>query len=210
MRLIFFSSLLVAAGAATVDAQAAIREYRPSVIVTSQRVAGLAAQILVEQHLAVGTLAPNERVLGVGVSSPVFLHVRAAFEAREVMQPTQLEHRYIPAVLFTIPLGRGFEARNRTRVEVRDIDRVWSRRWQERSTIGRDVAVAGSDVFTYAQFDLSYDSRFSTLNRTQKTLGFRVPVNGTSSIDTFFTRQDDTRRSPHVLLAGGAQFRIAL
>ena len=210
MRITFFASLLVVAGAAALGAQAAIREYRPSVIIASPRVGGVGAQILVEQHLAAGTLAPDERILGVGVSSPLFLHLRASFEARQVMQPTVLEHRYIPALLFTVPLGRGFEARNRARVEIRDVDRNWSHRWQERSTVGRDVAVAGSDVFTYAQVDLSYDSRFSTLNRTQKTVGFRVPVNGTSSIDTFFTRQDDTRRSPHVLIAGGAQLRIAL
>lgn len=210
MRLIVLASLLVGTGAVTVGAQAAIREYRPSVIIMSPRVAGVGGQILVEQHLAMGSLAPNERILGIGASSPVFLHLRAAFEARQVMQRTVLEHRYMPAVLFTVPLGRGFEARNRTRIEIRDVDRVWSRRWQERSTIGRDVAIAGSEVFTYAQFDLSYDSRFSTLNRFQKTLGFRVPVNGAASIDTFFTRQDDTRRSPHVLFAGGAQLRIAL
>ncbi len=210
MRFTLFASVLVVAGAAAAGAQAAIREYRPEIIVTSPRVRGFGAQLLVEQHLAMGTFAPNERILGVGVVSPVFLHLRAALEARQVMRPTELELRYIPTILSTIPLWHGFEARNRTRVEIRDVDRTWSRRWQQRSTIGRDVAIAGTDVFTYGQFDLSYDSRFRTLNRTEKTVGVRVPVSATASIDTFFSRQDDTRRSPHTLIVGGALLRIAL
>lgn len=210
MRFTLFASVLVVAGAAAAGAQAANREYRPEIIVTSPRMRGFGAQLLVEQHLAMGTLAPNERILGVGVVSPVFLHLRAALEARQVMRPTELEFRYIPTILSTIPLWHGFEARNRTRVEIRDVDRTWSRRWQQRSTIGRDVAIAGADVFTYGQFDLSYDSRFRTLNRTEKTVGVRMPVSATASIDTFFTRQDDTRRSPHTLIAGGALLRIAL
>ncbi|CAN5915829.1 hypothetical protein BH11GEM1_BH11GEM1_01070 [soil metagenome] len=210
MRLTFSVSLLVVAGAATAGAQATIREYRPEVIVTSPRARGFGAQVLAEQHLAMGDLAPNERILGLGVVSPVFLHVRAALEARQVKQPTVLEHRYIPTIYSTIPLGSGCEARNRTRGEIRDVDRTWSRRWQHRSTVGRDVAIAGTEVFTYGQFDLSYDSRFRTLNRTEKTVGFRVPVSGAASIDTFFTRQDDTRRGPHTLIVGGALLRIAL
>ena len=210
MRCTLFASVLVVAGAVAAGAQAAIREYRPEVIVTSPRVRGFGAQLLVEQHLAMGTLAPNERILGVGVVSPVFLHLRAALEARQVMRPTELEFRYIPTILSTIPLWHGFEARNRTRMEIRDVDRTWSRRWQHRSTIGRDVAIAGTDAFTYGQFDLSYDSRFRTLNRTEKTVGVRVPVSATASIDTFVSRQDDTRRSPHTLIVGGALLRIAL
>ena len=210
MRCTLLASVLVVAGAVAAGAQAAIREYRPEVIVTSPRVRGFGAQLLVEQHLAMGTLAPNERILGVGVVSPVFLHLRAALEARQVMRPTELEFRYIPTILSTIPLWQGFEARNRTRVEIRDVDRTWSRRWQHRSTIGRDVAISGTDFFTYGQFDLSYDSRFRTLNRTEKTVGVRVPVSATASIDTFFSRQDDTRRSPHTLIVGGALLRIAL
>ena len=210
MRFTLFAAVLVIAGTAPAGAQATIREYRPEIVVTSPRVRGFGAQLLLEQHLSMSTLAPNERILGVGVVSPVFLHLRAALEARQVMRPAELEFRYIPTILSTIPLWHGFEARNRTRVEIRDVDRTWSRRWQHRSTIGRDVAVAGADVFTYGQFDLSYDSRFRTLNRTEKTVGVRVPVSATASIDTFFTQQDDTRRSPHTLIVGGALLRIAL
>ena len=94
MRFTFLASVLAVAGAGAAGAQAANREYRPEIIVTSPRLRGYGAQLLVEQHLAMGTLAPNERILGVGVVSPVFLHLRAALEARQVMRPTELEFRY--------------------------------------------------------------------------------------------------------------------
>lgn len=210
MRTVSCATLLLIMGAATALAQGAVREYRPEIIVTSPRVHGIGAQLLVEQHLAMGDLAPNERIIGVGLVSPVVLHVRAALEARQVMQPSVLEHRYIPTIFSTVPLRGGFEARNRTRVEIRDVDRSWSRRWQHRSAIGHDVGIAGAGAFPYAKFDLSYDSRYRTLNRTDKTVGVRVPVTGAASIDTFFTRQDDTRRTVRTLFAGGALLRIAL
>ena len=210
MRLTLFASLLALSTATNASGQAAIREYRPEIIVTSPRVRGFGAQFLAEQHLAMGDLAPKERILGLGVVSPVFLHLRAALEARQVMQPTVLEHRYIPSIFSTVPLGGGFEARNRTRAELRDVDRSWSHRWQHRSAVGHDVAIAGSEVFAYGQVDLSYDSRFRTLNRTDKTVGVRVPFSNGASIDTFFTKQDDTRRSPRTLVVGGALLRITL
>lgn len=202
--------LLVAAVAARTHAQEANREYRPEVIVTGPRFRGVAAQLLVEQHLQMRDLAPNERILGIGLGTSTFLHVRAGLEARQVSTPTTIEHRYIPTVYSTTPLWGAFEARNRTRVELRDVAGTWSQRWQHRSAIGRDVDVAGVDVFTYGQFDLSYDSRFRSLNRTEKTFGIRVPTSTSTSIDTFFTHQDDTRRTPHTILIGGALVRVAL
>jgi len=210
MRLALLASVLLAATSVEASGQPAIHEYRPEIIVTSPRVLGFGAQFLYEQHLETGTLAPNERIQGIGIVSPSFLHVRAALEVRQVQQPTVLEHRYIPTIFSTIPLGAGFELRNRTRVEIRDINRAWSRRWQNRSAFGHDIDIAGQDVFTYVQLELSYDSRFSALNRIDKAVGVRVPITSKSSIDTFLTRQDDTRRNPRVLIAGGALLRVAL
>ena len=138
------------------------------------------------------------------------MHVRVGMEARQVAKPTTTEHRYIPTVYYTTPLGEHFESRNRTRVELRDVAGTWSQRWQHRSAIGRDVSIAGREVFTYGQFDLSYDSRFRSLNRTEKSVGLRVPITPTTSIDTFFAHQDDTRRTPHTILIGGASMRVAL
>jgi hypothetical protein len=210
MRRVVLSQLLIAVVAARTQAQEAIREYRPEVIVTGPRLYGVAAQLLVEQHLQMRDFAPNERIMGIGLNTSTFLHVRGALEARQVQTPTTLEHRYIPTIYSTTPLWGAFEARNRTRAEVRDIAGTWSHRWQHRSAIGRDVDVAGLEVFTYGQFDLSYDSRVHTLNRTEKTFGVRVPTSSSMSIDTFFTHQDDTRRTPHTILIAGALVRVAL
>ena len=202
--------LLLALLAGAAHAQDAVREYRPELVITGPRYQGIALQAIVEQHLRIRDLAPNERILGVGLNTSTFMHVRGGFEARQVLTPTALEHRYIPTIYSTTPLWGTFESRNRTRVEFRDVAGTWSERWQHRSAIGRDVDVAGRPVFAYGQFDLSADSRFHSLNRTEKSFGVRVPVSATSSIDTFFTHQDDTRRTPHTILIGGAIVRMAL
>lgn len=210
MRIALITSLLFVTCATASLAQEALREYRPELVITGPRYHGIALQALVEQHLEIGSLAPDERILGVGFNTETFMHVRAGFEARQVLTPASLEHRYIPTIYSTTPLGAGFESRNRARVEIRDIAGAWSQRWQERSAIGHDVAIAGREVFPYGQFDLSYDSRFHTLNRTEKSFGVRVPITSDASIDTFFTHQDDTRRAPHTYLIGGAIMRVAL
>ena len=201
---------MVAVVVASAHAQDAIREYRPEVVITGPRYYGIALQAIFEQHLQMRDLAPNERILGVALNTSTFMHVRGGFEARQVLTPTVLEHRYIPTIYSTTPLWAQFEARNRTRVEIRDAAGTWSHRWQHRSAIGRDIDIAGLEVFPYGQFDLSADSKFNTLNRTEKSFRVRVPISPSSSIDTFFTHQDDTRRTPHTTLIGGAILRVAL
>lgn len=210
MRSAATSLLLLFILAESTHAQDAIREYRPEIVITGPRYHGIALQAILEQHLQMRDLAPNERILGLGLNTSTFLHVRAGFEARQVLTPTALEHRYIPTIYSTTPLWGAFESRNRTRIELRDVGGAWLQRWQHRSAIGRDVDVAGRDVFAYGQFDLSADSRVHTLNRTEKSFGVRVPISPTASIDTFFTHQDDTRRTPHTILIGGAILRVAL
>jgi hypothetical protein len=210
MRSALLASIVLAAISVEASGQSATHEYRPEIVITSPPLYGFGAQFLYEQHLETGTLAPHERMEGFGIVSPTFFQLRAAIEMRQVQQPTVLEHRYIPTIYSTIPLGSGFELRNRTRVEIRDLAGAWSRRWQDRSAFGRGIDVMGQDVFTYVQLELSYDSRFSTLNRIDKVVGFRVPLTSRSSIDTFPDRQDDSRRDPSVLVAGGAVIRVSL
>ena len=210
MRHTGLTLLLLATLCARANGQAALHEYRPEIILTSPRVHGFGVQFLYEQHLDAQTLLPDERIQGIGVVSPVFLHVRASVEARKVTQGSLVEHRYIPTVSSTVPLGAGFEMRNRTRVEVRDSRGTWSHRLQNRSAFGHELGMAGVPVFTYGQFVLSYDSRFRTVNRIEKTAGARIPLVTGSSVDLFFTRQDDTRRASRVLYATGALLRIAL
>lgn len=209
MRLLLLT-LLLSSLSMNAWGQPARHELRPEIIVTSPRLHGFGAQVLLEQHLDAGTLFPDERIQGLGVVFPPFLHVRTLVEARQVKQGSVVEHRYIPTVSSTVPLGAGFEMRNRTRVEIRDVGGAWSRRWQDRTAVGRDLVVAGVPVFTYAQFDLSWDSRYSTVNRIEKTGGSRIPLTPGSSVDLFFTRQDDSRRAIPVLYATGAILRIAL
>ena len=110
-----------------------------------------------------------------GVNTSPFLHVRAGFEARQEQMPTALEHRYIPTIYSTTPLWGPIEARNRTRIELRDVAGAWSQRWQHRSAIGRDLPIAGREVFTYGQFDLSYDGYVAHVNRLFEDAGLAPP-----------------------------------
>jgi hypothetical protein len=212
MRRVVLASLLLTAFG-TGRAQDAAHEYRPEIAVTLPRLYGFGLQLLVEQHLATSDLAPNERTQGVGLVTPTLyapLTARFVMEVRQVIMPTVTEHRYIPTVLTAAPLGAGFELRNRTRVEVRNINRAISERWQDRSAVGHDVDVFGWPVWTYGQVDFSYDSRFSTINRTEQQGGARFPIAPGASIDLFFLRQNDTRRTVPLIYATGAVIRVVL
>jgi hypothetical protein len=212
MRRVVLASLMLA-GFNTARAQDAIYEYRPEIVLTLPRIRGFGLQALLEQHLETNNLTPNERIQGIGLSSPVLfepISARLVMEARQVVTPTYAEHRYIPTLFTAIPLAGDFEVRNRTRVEIRDIDRVWSRRWQDRTAVGREMHLAGMPIWTYGQMDFSYDTRFSTINRIDKSVGARLTIAPNSSIDMFYTRQDDSRRQPQVLYATGAVLRIAM
>jgi hypothetical protein len=210
MRPSLLASLLLIVAAACVSAQSVIHEYRPEIAVTSPRVDGFGLTFLIEHHLETESLFPNERIMGFGMVSPTFHHVSAAFEARQVQLNGILEHRYLPILYSTLPLPAGFELRDRARIEMRDIDRVWSRRYQNRATVGHFVDVGGRELFPYVQLELSYDSRFSELNRRDSAIGVRIPMGAGVSVDPYIDRQSDTRRAPFLLVAGGAIVRIAL
>ncbi len=209
MRLIVLASSLLITIAARVHAQA-IHEYRPELVVTLPRVSGVGVTLLIEQHLGTGDLAPNERILGVGLVSPLLHRVSLAMEARQVLTGGVMEHRFLPIVNSSAPLPGGFELRNRTRVEVRDVVGAWSRRYQTRTALGHEVEALDRRLFPYVQLDFSYDSRFDQLNRREQTAGVRVPLGRGASIDLYVTRQSDTRRAQPLLLAAGAIMRVAL
>ena len=139
----------------------------------------------------------------------MFQRVSVAFEVRQVLTNGVVEHRYLPIVNATLPLPGGFEIRNRSRIEVRDVVGVWSRWYQNRAALGHEINAWGRAIFPYLQLDFSCDSRFAELNRREQSAGVRVPLWHGASIDPYFTRQTDAGRSPRLLFAGGAVLRVA-
>ena len=212
MRLFVIAALLYGVAASPLFAQGPplLHEIRTELFVTSPRVDGFGVTLVVEQHLAAGDLAPNERVLGLGVVSPVVHGVSVGSEVRQVLTPAALEHRYVQTIVATIPFFAGFAIRDRTRIEFRDIGATWSRRYQNRAAFGHDIDVLGRSSFPYIQADLSYDTRYSSLNRREATLGIRTKLLVGVNVDTYVTRQSDSRRTPLLLLAGGTIVRVAL
>lgn len=202
---------LVGLGASNALAQSALREYRPELIVTLPRWHGVGVTMLGEQHLAVRDLAPAEVILGVGLVSPALAHGSLALELRQVRPASGvIEHRWLPTANLRAELWHGFELRDRVRVELRDIDGHWSRRYQNRAALQHPLDLAGSTLTPYAYYDLSYDTRFAVLNRRESGVGVRVPAGRGTSVDSFLMRQTDTRRATDVLLAAGMIVRLAL
>jgi hypothetical protein len=198
-------------GAPVLTAQDTRHEYRPEVIVTLPRWHGVGLTLIDEQHVATGDLAPTERQQGAGLVSPSFAHGSAGVELRQITAPNGVvEHRWQPSVTLVKDLGRGFELRDRVRVEVRDVAGTWSKRYQNRAIVAHPVDVAGRVVAPYSYFELSYDTRYQVLNRREAAVGVRVPVARGASVDPFLMRQTDTRRSDGTVVALGMIARVAL
>ena len=212
MRSLVVLSLLlgVASHCCTAQSIPVAHEFRYQVLVTLPRVHGFAGTIVLEQHLEADDLAPNERVQGVGIVSPLVNRMSVGSELRQVVTPTGVEHRYIETFNAAVPLLAGFEWRNRARTEIRDVAGTWSHRYQDRAILGHDLSLMRHTVFSYVQENLSYDSRYATINRQEATVGIRVPVTAGSSIDSYVTRSNDVRRTPHLLVASGVTIRVAL
>jgi hypothetical protein len=212
MRRAFLASLLLVTLATSAHAQSRIREYRPEVILTLPRVQGVGVTVLLDERLAMTDLAPNEVIFGVGLLSPQFYHrTSVAFEVRRDRTLNgPLEHRYIPTLYTNIPLPGGFELRNRTRLELRTVNRVWSERYINRFTFGHEVVSGGRTMFPYTQLDLAYDTRFDMVTRRDVSVGVRMPITEKSSIDPFLTRTSDASRNPLLGITAGAVLRVAL
>jgi hypothetical protein len=206
-------SLLVALVlvAPALAAQDALREYRPEIIVTLPRWHGVGVTVIDEQHVATGDLAPTERQQGMGVVSPAFAHGSFGVELRQVTLVNGLvEHRWQPQTNLIAELGAGFELRNRTRVELRDIAGQWSRRYQNRAAVHYPVHAGNRTISPYVYYDLSYDTRFAVLNRREYAAGLRIPLGYGVNVDSFLMRQTDTRRAVDALVAVGMILRVAL
>ncbi|MEP6618666.1 MAG: hypothetical protein ABJE47_05110 [bacterium] len=211
MRSLLLASLLLGATIRQSAAQSPLlHEVRSELFITSPRIHGFGATVIVEQHLEADDLSPNERIQGLGIVSPVVHGMSLGSEVRQVLTPTGVEHRYVQTMLATVPVFAGFAIRNRTRLEMRDINTKWSRRYLNRTALGHDVDVLGSTLFPYVQADLSYDTRFSMVNRRESTIGVRIPFGHGVNVDSYLTRQSDLKRSPLLLLAGGTIIRVAL
>jgi hypothetical protein len=203
-------AVLLALGSKPLAAQAA-REYRPQVFLTLPYWHGIALTILTEQRLATHDLTANERSQGIALGSGAFEFGSVAVDARQVrMQNGIIEHRYSPYATVTVPLGAGFDLRDRVRVELRDIAGAWSKRYQNRATLEHRLAMAGTTLTPYVYYDLSYDTRYAVLNRRQGAIGARVRLTRATIVEPFLMRQTDTRKTEGDLLAFGMILRVAL
>jgi hypothetical protein len=192
-------------------AQETAREVRPRLMLTLPRWNGIAVLLLKEQHLAMRDLAQVEDVQGIGLVGPQLAFGSPSVELRQVRQATGLiEHRWIPTLYLGAPLPHGLEWRDRARVELRDIAGSWSRRYQNRATVAYPVDVGGVVIGPFVHLDLSYDTRYSALNRRELGAGLRVPIMGRTLVDSYLMRQTDSQKTYDALIAACMIVRVTL
>lgn len=205
-------AVLCLALAQTARGQAPSYEYRPQLILSLPDWHGAGLSLVEEQHLQTSQLEPVERQHGVVLALPGWGANALSVDMRHVVSGAGLvEHRYAPALTTSRPLhASGAVLRNRLRVELRDINGIWSQRYQERVTIERPVVMLGQPVQPYGYGNLSYDTRFSTFARREGGFGVRVPLADGTSLDPFVMRETDTRRAIPTTVAMGLTLRVAL
>ena len=211
MSLRLLAALAVLFANTRLCAQDLTHEYRPEIIVTLPVPLGVSLSILDAQHLATKGLGPTERQQGVMLTAPITQGATASIELRQVVPASGIvERRWIPSVTIARQFATGVSLRDRVRVEFRDIERHWSRRWQNRLTLGRSLDWSDRHVMPFAYFDMSYDDRFSALNRHEEGVGIRIPAGLGASVEPFVMRQSDTRRAVRTIVASGLILRVVI
>jgi hypothetical protein len=201
---------LLALASSSASAQLASREYRPQLQIGTSYWHGIAATVSLEHRYAANDLQRTEVYQGIALSTKAVARTSAAFELRQVRRiDGSLERRFVPTVTVAAPMTRGIQVRERARVEVREIEGSWSRRWQERTTLERAVRGGSPALMPYAFVDLSYDSRYGELNRRQVGAGVRIPLAHGTNVDPYLTHQWDGRRDPMGLIAFGMIVRVS-
>ena len=107
------------------------------------------------------------------------------------------EHRGV-GELFVRPWeGAMVELLDRTRLELRLVDHVYSWRLKNRLRGAKVVSRRGGQtVAPYGAFEAGYDSRYRTINRVRATLGVATRFTSRVMVDAYTARQRDSREAP--------------
>jgi len=113
------------------------------------------------------------------------------------------EHRGLLEVTFRyLPVAR-FVFINRSRLDLRDVNGEGSWRYRNRSRLERDLLLGSRVATPYVMAELYYDSRYDEWNRQRYFVGIEWPIGGSSVLDSYYCRQDDSRASvAHVNAVG--------
>lgn len=104
------------------------------------------------------------------------------------------EHRILLENTARFPLGR-LVLVNRNRLDVRDLNGTWSWRYRNRTRLEGEIPLGSRAATPYVMAEFFYDSRYDEWNRQRYFAGIEWPMGGKSILDTYYSRQNDSRSS---------------
>jgi hypothetical protein len=102
------------------------------------------------------------------------------------------EHRGVVEVTSRCPLIRGFVVSDRSRVDLRTIDAIFSWRYRNRLTIEREFSASRFRFVPYARGEIYYDSRFDKISRTALIAGSSFPITRHLEFEGYLEHQNDS------------------
>jgi hypothetical protein len=109
------------------------------------------------------------------------------------------EHRIVLEATGRYPLPLDILLSDRSRGDLRWINREFSTRYRNRLRIERDSSIGRFKFTPYAQGELYYDFRFDLWNRNEISAGAEIPIGSRFVIEPYYLRQNNSRsQTEHV------------
>jgi hypothetical protein len=110
---------------------------------------------------------------------------------------------------YSIP-GTGLLLQDRSRVEFRWVNKVYSTRYRNKATIERPLKIEKFRFTPYAAGELFYDGQHHKWNQNQYAFGVILPYKKLLSVDTYFVRQNCTTCKEEHINAIGLSINLYL
>jgi hypothetical protein len=126
------------------------------------------------------------------------VNLPVAPEGREVV-----EHRIVLDYTYNWPIGRTGTLVDRTRIDLRDRDGVFSQRFRNRVRYQQDMRIERFPVMAFVDTELFYDTRFAAISRYKFQIGLNLFTSPTVELTPYFGYQIDTKPETRSVAAFG-------
>jgi hypothetical protein len=121
-------------------------------------------------------------------------------------------NQHIPTLLadtrFSLPWKLLLAERNR--FDLRIINDDFTPRYRNRLTLERPFKAGAFELAPYLQAEVTYDWKYEAFNRVRYTAGVDWTATKILVLESYYTRQHDTRSSPHYVNALGVTLQLHL
>jgi hypothetical protein len=120
--------------------------------------------------------------------------------------------QHIPTLLadtrFSLPWKSNVAERNR--FDLRIVNGDFSPRYRNRVTVERPFKASRFEIAPYLQVEASYDWKYDTFNRIRFSAGADWTATKVFVLESYYTRQHDTRSAPEYINAFGLTLQLHL